>query len=68
MLYGHVETHEERVDHLLRLRESQDETRGFVAFIPLAFHPDEYRLSRIFPSPPAIDDAEDHRRLAPDAR
>src|SRR4029450_13581272 len=40
MLYGHVETYEERVDHLLRLRALQDETRGFLAFIPLAFHPE----------------------------
>jgi aminodeoxyfutalosine synthase len=39
MLYGHVETIEERVDHLLRLRELQDETGGFLAFIPLAYHP-----------------------------
>ncbi len=39
MLYGHVETYEERVDHLLRLRDLQDETGGFLAFIPLAFHP-----------------------------
>lgn len=40
MLYGHVETYEERIDHLLRLREQQDRTGGFVAFIPLAFHPE----------------------------
>jgi aminodeoxyfutalosine synthase len=40
MLYGHVETYAERVDHLLRLRELQDETGGFLAFIPLAFHPE----------------------------
>lgn len=39
MLYGHVETIEERVDHLLRLRDLQDETGGFLTFIPLAFHP-----------------------------
>lgn len=39
MLYGHVETYEERVEHLLRLRELQDDTGGFLAFIPLAFHP-----------------------------
>ncbi len=39
MLYGHVETYEERIDHLLRLREQQDRTEGFLAFIPLAFHP-----------------------------
>ncbi|MCS6951311.1 MAG: aminofutalosine synthase MqnE [Bryobacterales bacterium] len=39
MLYGHIETDEDRVDHLLKLRALQDETGGFVAFIPLAFHP-----------------------------
>ncbi|WP_027717759.1 aminofutalosine synthase MqnE [Desulfovirgula thermocuniculi] len=39
MLYGHIETYEERVDHLLRLRDLQDRTGGFMAFIPLAFHP-----------------------------
>jgi aminodeoxyfutalosine synthase len=38
MLYGHVETFEERVDHMLSLRELQDETGGFKTFIPLAFH------------------------------
>jgi aminodeoxyfutalosine synthase len=40
MLYGHVETYEERVDHLLRLRDQQDKTGGFGSFIPLAFHPE----------------------------
>lgn len=39
MLYGHVETAEDRVRHILRLRELQDETGGFMTFIPLAFHP-----------------------------
>src|SRR3954471_983872 len=39
MLYNHVETYEERVDHFLRLRDLQDETGGFLAFIPLPFHP-----------------------------
>jgi len=39
MLYGHIETIAERVDHLLRLRELQDRTGGFMTFIPLAFHP-----------------------------
>ncbi len=39
MLYGHIETVEERIDHLIRLRELQDKTGGFLAFIPLAFHP-----------------------------
>jgi aminodeoxyfutalosine synthase len=47
MLYGHVETEEERVDHLVKLRELQDETHGFVAFIPLAFHPDNTALSHL---------------------
>lgn len=47
MLYGHVETEEERVDHLVRLRELQDQTHGFVAFIPLAFHPDNTPLSHL---------------------
>ena len=39
MLYGHIETPEERVDHMICLREVQDETGGFMSFIPLAFHP-----------------------------
>ena len=55
MLYGHVETEEERVDHLVKLRELQDETHGFVAFIPLAFHPDNTALSYI-PKPTGYAD------------
>jgi aminodeoxyfutalosine synthase len=39
MLYNHVETYEERIEHLLALRDLQDETGGFMAFIPLPFHP-----------------------------
>ena len=39
MLYGHIETKEERLEHLEALRFAQDETNGFLAFIPLAFHP-----------------------------
>jgi len=39
LLYGHVETYEERIEHLLRLRDQQDRTGGFLAFVPLAFHP-----------------------------
>ena len=46
MLYGHVETYEERVDHLLRLRDQQDRTGGFLAFIPLAFHPENTVFER----------------------
>jgi len=55
MLYGHIETPEERVSHLLDLRELQDVTHGFVAFIPLQFHPDNTGLSHI-PKPTAFDD------------
>jgi len=47
MLYGHVETDEDRVDHLLRLRALQDETGGFQAFIPLAFHSARTRLRHV---------------------
>ena len=46
MLYGHVETYEERVDHLLRLRDQQDKTGGFLSFIPLAFHPENTVFER----------------------
>jgi aminodeoxyfutalosine synthase len=55
MLYGTVETIEERVDHLLRLRALQDETGGFQAFVPLAFHPENNSLSYL-PAPSAVDD------------
>jgi len=44
MLYGHVETLEHRIDHLRRLRELQDETRGFTGFIPLPYQPDNNRI------------------------
>jgi aminodeoxyfutalosine synthase len=50
MLYGHVETAEDRVDHLLKLRRLQDETGGFVTFIPLAFHPANTPLQHIPPT------------------
>jgi aminodeoxyfutalosine synthase len=44
MLYGHVETIEDRVDHLRLLRDLQDESGGFLAYIPLAYHPDNNEL------------------------
>jgi aminodeoxyfutalosine synthase len=47
MLYGHIENEEDRADHLLRLRALQDETGGFDAFVPLAFHPDNTPLDHI---------------------
>ncbi|MFN8007122.1 MAG: aminofutalosine synthase MqnE [Terriglobia bacterium] len=55
MLYGHVETVEERVDHLIRLRELQAQTGGFQCFIPLAFHPAHTQLSDL-PAPTAMLD------------
>lgn len=55
MLYGHIETFEHRVDHLLQLRTLQAETRGFQCFIPLAFHNENNGLQRL-PEPTAFDD------------
>ena len=60
MLYGHVETVEERLDHMILLREAQDETAGFMAFIPLSFHPENTRLSHL--TKPSA--AEDLRQIA----
>ncbi len=47
MLYGHIETLEDRIDHLIKVRELQDETGGFQTFIPLPFHSDNTELSYI---------------------
>ncbi|MCL5888105.1 MAG: aminofutalosine synthase MqnE [Actinobacteria bacterium] len=55
MLYGHIETAEERVDHLIRLREQQDASGGFLAFIPLAFHPANTELEKL-PGTTGFDD------------
>lgn len=55
LLYGHVETLEERVEHMLRLRELQDETGGFMCFIPLSFHPENTALAHL-PGPTGFDD------------
>ena len=59
MLYGHIETDEERVDHMLRIRALQDETGGFTAFIPLAFQVENNRMSGI-PKPTAQTDLKVH--------
>jgi aminodeoxyfutalosine synthase len=59
MLYGHIETREERVDHMLRARTVQDETGGFQAFIPLAFHPDNNQMRKL-PAPSATDTLRVH--------
>jgi aminodeoxyfutalosine synthase len=55
MLYGHIENDDERVEHLLALRALQDETSGFVAFIPLAFHPENTGLAHL-PKPTGFTD------------
>jgi aminodeoxyfutalosine synthase len=55
MLYGHIETAEHRIDHLLKLRALQDDTGGFQTCIPLAFHPDNTKLSHI-PKPSGMMD------------
>ncbi len=55
LLYGHVETRSERVEHMCRLRDLQDETGGFMCFIPLAFHPENTELSHL-PGPGGFDD------------
>src|SRR5258708_13162695 len=59
MLYGHIETNDERVDHMLRARALQDETGGFQAFIPLAFHPDNNQMRKL-PGPTASDTLRVH--------
>src|SRR6266576_3297776 len=59
MLYGHIETSEERVDHMMRARALQDETGGFQAFIPLAFHPDNNQMRKL-PAPSATDTLRVH--------
>ena len=56
ILYGHVETFEERVDHLVKLRELQDETNGFDCLIPLAFHPANTPFEGHMPATEGFDD------------
>lgn len=60
MLFGHIETHAERIEHMMRLRGLQDETGGFMAFIPLRFHPDHTRLKKM----PMADADEVLRNIA----
>ena len=55
MLHGHIETQEEKLDHLDRLRRLQDETRGFQTYIPLSFHPENNEWSHL-PGPSALDE------------
>ncbi len=60
LLYGHIEKDEEKVDHLIRLRELQDETGGFLTFLPLVFHPENTRMSRL----PMATGYEDLKHIA----
>lgn len=60
MLYGHVETEEDRVDHLIRLRDLQDDTKGLQTFIPLAFHPANTPLDHI----PVTNGFDDIKNIA----
>ena len=55
MLYGHVEQTPEKVEHLLRLRELQDETGGINSFIPLSFHPENTQIAHL-PAPTGLQD------------
>jgi len=55
MLYGHIDKPKHRIDHMIRLRELQDETKGFQTFIPLAFHPDNSRMDDL-PKPSGVMD------------
>src|SRR6184192_2777593 len=54
MLYGHIESVEDRVDHMIRLREQQDKSGGFQCFIPLAFYPPDTQLAHL-PGPSGVD-------------
>lgn len=56
LLYGHVERAEDVADHLLALRALQDETGGFLAFVPLAFHPENTALDGVAPGPTGLED------------
>jgi aminodeoxyfutalosine synthase len=60
MLYGHIETEEDRIDHLLKLRALQDDTHGFQTFIPLSFHPDNTELEHL----PKTTGFQDLREIA----
>src|SRR5256886_10884200 len=54
MLYGHIESFEDRVDHMIRLREQQDKSGGVQCFIPLAFYPPETQMAHL-PGPSGVD-------------
>lgn len=55
MLYGHIENAQERIEHLIALRELQDETNGFLCYIPLSFHPERTEIDHL-PGPTGMQD------------
>ncbi len=63
MMFGHIETHEDRVEHLRRVRDLQDETGGFTAFICWTFQPGDTPLGRIRPLPPLAGGIPDGQHL-----
>jgi len=56
MLYGHIETYRERVEHMIALRKLQDDTGGFMTFIPLKFHPENTNLAQLAAPMSSSDD------------
>ncbi|UCF33818.1 MAG: dehypoxanthine futalosine cyclase [Phycisphaerales bacterium] len=63
MMFGHIETVEERIEHLRRIRELQDETGGFTAFISWTFQPGDTPLGRVRPFPPQYTGLPDGKHL-----
>ena len=66
MLYGHIEKPEHRIDHLIRLRKAQDESGGFLTFIPLAFHPKNTEYEKLSPLI-GSDGSKNDRHITADA-
>jgi len=64
MLYGHIETLEERLDHMMRIRTLEDEAPGFMSFVPLAFQPDNNQLARELGKTEFTTGVDDLRNLA----
>ena len=68
MLYGHIETYEERVDHLLSLRDLQDDTGGFQTFICFPFHPNNTVLAETISQTSVWDELKDNGNFTFDVR
>lgn len=63
MMFGHIETIPERIEHLKLIRDLQDETGGFTAYISWTFQPGDTPLGKINPPPPGIDGMPDGKHL-----